>query len=459
MLGFLPIRVFVKGVLSDLVELLLRRFHGGVLRGLLGGFLFRRRGLAAATAQGFLCGLRGGVPLFQCLHEGVGVLELLLEFFSFGLVAALQCFHVVLGDVADARRSLLHGDGLAARLLQSPPRRRSGVVSEVVLLRAGLHDIDVVGNAREGGVVDGGFFLSVILRVHQRFLRGLHGGVVAPLGFGQGIHGAFGLVNELFCLFFCFGTDVRRRPGRRGAGRGAGRRSRAGGAAYNEVFVAIKVNTSLTGLVNVCGFPVCSAIGDSLPKQVQLVVYACAAVLDSYSSRRRSQGDGRAARARAKSTELRFVQCLHGGQSDGGRPNNAAIARYCDSVRVNQKEVAVTDLVETSHNFRQRPIWHLVHKYMAVGVDGQIGTGTEGEKLPINHGIFHGPDFIAGEIEGHKCHAFVVSVRNSAAEYINLANRDCAAVWHQSAGVDGCRVRAQHGKCGGRRQQFLFEFS
>ena len=47
-LGFLQSCVCVKAFLSNLVEILLRGFHGGVLCGLLGGFLFRHRGLAAA---------------------------------------------------------------------------------------------------------------------------------------------------------------------------------------------------------------------------------------------------------------------------------------------------------------------------------------------------------------------------------------------------------------------------
>ena len=61
-LGFLQSCVCVKAFLSGLVEILLRGFHGGVLCGLLGGFLFRRRGLAATL---LLYRLLGG--LLFCL--------------------------------------------------------------------------------------------------------------------------------------------------------------------------------------------------------------------------------------------------------------------------------------------------------------------------------------------------------------------------------------------------------
>ena len=117
--------------------------------------------------RGIVC----AVVLFlflQRFHEGVGVLELLLVLLGDRLVAVLESLQVLLGDIADTGGGFLDGETFEA----------FGDIQAGVLLRAGLHDIDVVLHAGEFGVVDGGLFFLVALRVHQRFLRGLHGGVV-----------------------------------------------------------------------------------------------------------------------------------------------------------------------------------------------------------------------------------------------------------------------------------------
>ena len=92
MLGFLQSRVCVKAFLPGLVVLLLR-----VLRGLLGGFLFRRRSLAAALLlyrlfDGLL--LRGLLDGLLFLLGGVGSLAggLQFGFYSFSFIKNTTLF-------------------------------------------------------------------------------------------------------------------------------------------------------------------------------------------------------------------------------------------------------------------------------------------------------------------------------------------------------------------------------
>ena len=164
MLGFLPIRVFVKGVLSGLVELLLRRFHGGVLRGFLfGQFALAFGGHAIAFAGLLFCFLRlffGELfLLLQNLDGLVGFLQRFLELVGFGLVAAVQRVHVLLRKIARTGRGLLYGEAFET----------FGDVRDVVLLRAGLHDDMVAG-------------FGVLLRASQSVLKCFYGCVVVHCG-------------------------------------------------------------------------------------------------------------------------------------------------------------------------------------------------------------------------------------------------------------------------------------
>ena len=182
MLGFLPIRVFVKGVLSDLVELLLRVlqrfFHRGLFRGFLfGQFALAFGGHAIAFANLLLGSFLGELFFFfQKLDGPVGVLQLFFQYLGLVFFALFQSFHILLRKIARTGRDLLHGEAFET----------FGDVRNVVLLRAGLHDIDVVLHAGEGGVVDGAALVFVVaLRAGQSFLCGLRGGVVAPRGVEQ----------------------------------------------------------------------------------------------------------------------------------------------------------------------------------------------------------------------------------------------------------------------------------
>ena len=95
MLGFLPIRVFVKGVLSGLVELLLRRFYSGVLQSLLFSFPLGHFGVS--------------FPILGCPQSFVCLDHFFFQHCRLCLVAALQSVDVLLGNIFRARGRL--GDG------------------------------------------------------------------------------------------------------------------------------------------------------------------------------------------------------------------------------------------------------------------------------------------------------------------------------------------------------------